>query len=174
MEIKALTEKTCGKVRGVGPKTRQILQDFGYASAHDLIFHLPYRYEDRTQIRNIASIKVGETVLIEARVLSVEFSRHRKNSLSCVIADDSGELLIRFYHAHSYMQRQYSVGKRLRCFGQVSQQRQLEMIHPECQLNPGKSTDLPTTLTPVYRLPAGISQNKMRDLIEQVLGSKHI
>ena len=52
-------------LRGVGPGLATRLAKLGIRSVQDLYFHLPVRYEDRTRIVPIGSLRAGERAVIE-------------------------------------------------------------------------------------------------------------
>ena len=53
---------------GVGPRLEETLARLGVHTAQDLLFHLPYRYEDRTRLHPIGSLYPGASVLVEGEV----------------------------------------------------------------------------------------------------------
>ena len=44
-------------VRGVGPKVAELLAAKGILTAEDLLYHLPFRYEDRQNPRSLDELK---------------------------------------------------------------------------------------------------------------------
>ena len=80
-------------VKGVGPKREKILHRIGVFSLRDLLYCFPLRYQDRTRIDEIASLKEGSSHLIKAEVaaLSVRKSFYgRKAVCEGVLKDSSG------------------------------------------------------------------------------------
>jgi ATP-dependent DNA helicase RecG len=57
---------------GVGTHTASRLHKLGIRTLQDLIFHLPYRYEDRTHIHAIGALTAGMTALICGKVELVD------------------------------------------------------------------------------------------------------
>jgi ATP-dependent DNA helicase RecG len=55
-------------VRGVGPQVSEMLAVKGIQTAEDLLYHLPFRYEDRQNPRSLDELKPGETASVIAEV----------------------------------------------------------------------------------------------------------
>ena len=47
-------------LKGIGPKRAEQLAAFGLQTVEDLLYHLPFRYEDRRQVKNIDQAIVGQ------------------------------------------------------------------------------------------------------------------
>ena len=47
-------------LKGIGPKRAEQLAAFGLQTVEDLLYHLPFRYEDRRQVKNISQAIVGQ------------------------------------------------------------------------------------------------------------------
>ena len=50
-------------VRGVGPRVAEMLAPKGILTAEDLLYHLPFRYEDRQNPRSLDELQPGETTV---------------------------------------------------------------------------------------------------------------
>ena len=48
-------------VKGVGPGRAQMLEAKGLVTVEDLLTYAPFRYEDRSNVKTIAELAVGET-----------------------------------------------------------------------------------------------------------------
>lgn len=158
-------------LKGVGDRLAHKLRRLGIHSLQDLLFHLPIRYEDRTRIMPIGRLGVGDAGVIEGEVVSSEIVTGRRRSLQVTLCDESGRLVLRFFHFSATQQKQFTPGVRVRCYGEVRPGRAgLELYHPEYQTNPGPlPTGSDATLTPVYPLTEGIQQPRMRSLCGQAI-----
>ena len=66
------------EVKGIGPKTAEVLHKAGIFTLRDLVYHLPRDYEDFQQAQNIADLKPGN-VTVRARVEEIKTRRMRRN-----------------------------------------------------------------------------------------------
>lgn len=158
---------------GVGPRIQQLLKQIGLETIQDLLFHLPYRYEDRTRITPLGTLQEGNIALIEGEIRSVSVSPGRKPSLLCQLADNTGSVYLRFFFFTAAQKQQFTIGSRYRCFGEVRRGFRhfgLEIIHPEYrQLSHAHEIPMENKLTPVYHLTKGLTQPLLRKLTEQAL-----
>ncbi|MDC0663987.1 ATP-dependent DNA helicase RecG [Marinobacter sp. SS21] len=158
-------------LKGVGAALSEKLAKLGIHSLQDLLFHLPYRYEDRTRVVPMGSLRVGDVGVVEGEVVKNDLVMGRRRSLQVTLRDDSGFLVLRFFHFNAAQKSQLSPGNRVRCFGEVRAGRSgYELYHPEYEVNP-PPMDAPgsATLTPVYPLTEGIQQPRVRNLCRQAL-----
>lgn len=158
---------------GVGPALASKLHRLGLFNLQDLLFHLPLRYIDRTQITPIGAIQPLTEVVIEGEIRASDVVFGRRRSLVCRIQDHSGVVTLRFFHFNRAQQERLAPGAKLRCFGEVRRGKSgLELYHPEYQyLDTANPATLEETLTPIYPATEGITQSRIRDLCGQALKS---
>ena len=159
------------ELRGVGPKLESSLNQLGIHSAQDLLFHLPYRYEDRTRLHPIGALYPGAQVLVEGEVEHAAIVRGRRAMLAVVIADGTGRITLRFFHFRAAQKNQLSRGTRVRCYGEVRGGfRGLEMVHPSYRrILSAQDEKVSDRLTPVYPSQEGMGQASWIKLTEQAL-----
>ncbi len=169
-EVVALTQSVM-TLKGVGPKVAERLEKLGIIQVKDLLFHLPLRYQDRTRLQAIGSLRPQQEVLIEGtiKLSSIKFGRRR--SLLCHIDDGTGSLVLRFFHFSNTQLKQLAKGARVRCFGEVrSGPSSLEIVHPEYELVKADSAvAVDAELTPIYPTTEGLHQLSFRKLMVQAL-----
>ncbi|HVJ28916.1 MAG TPA: ATP-dependent DNA helicase RecG, partial [Gammaproteobacteria bacterium] len=85
----------------------------------DLLCLLPQRYEDRTAIKPIGSLAVGEKALVEGVVELSEVAYRRRRSLLARVADGTGAVTLRFFYFNKSFEQALARGKRVRCYGEV-------------------------------------------------------
>jgi ATP-dependent DNA helicase RecG len=167
-----LTRAPLTRVKGVGPKLAEKLdRGLGLSALQDLLFHLPFRYQDRTKLVRLGSLRPGSEALVAGRIVLSDVVYRGRRALVCRIEDGTGRLHLRFFYFNSAQQNQLARGKWVRCFGQVRfGPAGLEMAHPEYVLLPDGVEPQPEDhLTPVYHATAGVSQLTLRRITEQAL-----
>jgi len=158
-------------LRGVGPAVAERLVRLGVERPIDLLFLLPQRYEDRTRVVPLGSIRPGQRVVVEGEIALADVAFRRRRSLLVRLTDQTGQLTLRFFHFSRAQQDNLVTGARLRCYGEVRPgPLGSEMVHPEYRvLAPGLEPPLDERLTPVYPAVEGLAQFRLRDLTSQVL-----
>ncbi len=158
-------------LRGVGPRLESSLNQLGIHSAQDLLFHLPFRYEDRTRIHPIGPLYPGARVLREGEVEHAAIVRGRRAMLLVVIADGTGRITLRFFHFRAAQKQQFSKGTRVRCYGEVRGGYQgLDMVHPSYKRILSEQDEaVSDRLTPVYPSVEGLGQASWIKLSDQAL-----
>jgi ATP-dependent DNA helicase RecG len=131
---------------------------------------LPQRYEDRTALRPIGGLAVGEKALIEGVIELAEVAFRRRRSLLCRLADGTGGITLRFFHFTRSQEQTFVRGARVRCYGEVRPgPTGLELVHPETRVIAASEPEPDATLTPIYPSTEGLHQQLLRRLIAQVL-----
>ena len=157
-------------LKGIGPKQAERLARLGLEHAHDLLLHLPLRFEDRTRLTPLARLRPGSSALFEGTVEGTEVAHGRRRMLLVRLEEGGARLVLRFFHFGAAQQRSFATGARVRCFGEIrALPGGLECVHPEYRILRGPPPPLEPALTPVYPAAEGISQRLLRDLVAAVL-----
>ncbi len=165
------TPSSLTDLRGVGPALAEKLGRLGAHKPADLLFVLPFRYEDRTRITPIGGLLPGQRAVIQAEVELTEVVYRGRRSMLCRLADGTGSLMLRFFYFSRAQQKGLARGKTVRCYGEVRKGPSgPEMVHPEYRvINDQASQPLENCLTPVYPTTEGVQQGRLRSLIGQAL-----
>jgi ATP-dependent DNA helicase RecG len=158
-------------LKGVGPRMAGRLERLQIRTVQDVLFHLPARYEDRTRVVPMGSVRPGDHVVVQGEVDLAEVRFGRRRSLLVRISDGTGALTLRFFHFNASQQAGFSRGTGIRCYGEVrSGTATAEMIHPEYRIvDPETAAPVEEHLTPVYPATEGVHQLTLRSLTEQAL-----
>ena len=151
-------------VRGVGPRLAELLAAKGIRTAEDLLYHLPFRYEDRQNPRSLDELKPGETASVIAEVRGAALLRTRKAPMYEVTLGQ-GRLAMKCLWFHGgYLEGKFHAGQTVAVFGKVEPSRttsNFKMINPQYEILPDASEDAETRMlevgriTPVYESLGG-------------------
>tara|TARA_R110000851_G_scaffold129525_1_gene262275 strand:+ start:57536 stop:59611 length:2076 start_codon:yes stop_codon:yes gene_type:complete len=158
-------------LKGVAKKVAEKLAKLGIKTVQDVLFHLPLRYEDRTQIYPIAALPPGSYGTIEAEIQSTQIMQGRRRMLMCNVRDHSGMMSLRFFNFSMAQRNAMENGSTIRAYGEIRRgNHHKEIVHPEYQIiHPGGSVTLSDTLTPIYPTTEGVKQASWIKLTEQAL-----
>ncbi|MFM5337839.1 ATP-dependent DNA helicase RecG [Aeromonas enteropelogenes] len=158
-------------LKGVGSKMLEKLERLGLATVQDLLFHLPLRYEDRTQVWPIGDLPPGLHGAVEGEIQDTQLVMGRRRMLVCRISDGTGTLTLRFFNFTAAQKNSLAQGRLMRCFGEVRPGKYgLEMAHPEYKLlGEEQAGQTESALTPVYPTTEGLRQLTLRNLTDQAL-----
>ena len=158
-------------LKGVGPALAKKLEKLGLQRVEDLLFLLPLRYEDRTQLIRIGALAAGTRCLVSGEVLLAETAFRGRRNLLVRISDGSGQLTLRFFHFSRQQQAQFQSGVHVTCFGEVRRgSAGFEMIHPEYRVHrEAQGAPMNDSLTPIYPATEGVQQGRLRNLTDQAL-----
>ena len=146
----------------------------GLINDWDFVLHLPLRYEDETRITRICDLKAGDWAQIQGTVISSRTQGGRFMQLIASVSDGTANIEIRFLHFYPKMRERFKSGTLLRLSGQVQQQPVqfgggLQMLHPKIKEPITDTSELPSTLTPVYPAGEHITQTWLRKRIDRAM-----
>jgi ATP-dependent DNA helicase RecG len=163
---------------GVGPRRAHLLAQKALATVEDLLYYLPFRYEDRTRFASIGEVKPGAVACISAEVLTkgyTGFRRGRRGGIfHLAVADATGILYAKWFHS-PYLDRVFRPGQRVVLYGKVEEDAyrpgQLQMIQPQHEILSGETTDSTESgrLVPIYEAAGPISSRVLRRLVFEAL-----
>ncbi len=169
--------QSINQLNGIGPKTLEKFSQLGLYTWRDLLWHLPLRYENRSQYIPCARLTHQTSQLFRGRILSTVIKKDKKPLLTVDIADDSGRLQLLFLHQISFHHQRLRAGLFLSGFGKISRMGRLcSTIHPEYQVHPHFPP--PPHLQnyyAIYPLTEGLTQKTRHRCMQQILEtlSKH-
>ena len=150
-------------VKGVGPKIAELLAAKGIVTAEDLLYHLPFRYEDRQNPRSLDELKPGEMASVIGEVRGAMLLRTRRMPIF-ELTVGQGNLAIKCMWFHgAYLEGRFKAGQTVALYGRVEPSRStrnLKMVQPQFEILPDE-TDAEARLlevgrmTPVYESLGG-------------------
>ncbi len=169
-------------IRGVGPRIAALLEARGIRVAEDLLYHLPFRYEDRQHPRELTQLKTGETASVIGEIRSAGLMRTPRQSLFEIVLAQGTLTMKCVWFNGAYLQGRLRAGQHIALFGRIEasrSSRNLKMIQPQFELLPEDGSDAITRLlevgriTPVYESLGGpqLASRWQRRVIFQLLDS---
>ena len=158
---------------GVGPTAASRLKRLGLATVQDLLWHLPFRYEDLTRVERIGDVRGNSTVSIKGKLQLISSRRaaRRKHMLvlEAIIADDSGSIKAVWFN-QPFLAKILHPGDVLWLAGKVETNHfGITLVNPtwEKRDNPLNAA----RLLPIYPLSDGLTQKQLRLWLHQILGA---
>lgn len=156
-------------VKGVGEKTKILLNKLGIFTKKDLLRYFPRNYDRYGDIVQISALKEGMTAVI--KVLHSSYPKLKemagKNILICNVGDDTGEIEINWFN-QPFLRTKLKTGKYDIFRGTVVRKGKLKIVQPEI-LTEEEYIKKRTTLQPIYRLTKGVSSNLIKKYVKNVL-----
>ncbi len=153
-------------LKGVGPKLEETLQRLNIYRLIDLLLHLPYRYQDRSQLTPLDQITAGEAYFIQGRIADIRVVFGNRRSLKVTVEDDLGRVHLRFFYFSKYQKAALEKADYVRAYGDFRFfGKELSVAHPEYETFTGEPTAPTPGLTPIYPATQGLAQARIRRLL---------
>lgn len=165
----------------IGDKAAKRLDSaLGLQTAGDLLRHYPRRYETRGELTDLASLRDGEHVTVQARIAKVTSRKMRGRPgtiFEATVTDGTGQLRLTFFARgrQDWRERTLTPGLTGLFSGQVSTFRgQRQLAHPEYMLLEGDAAahiaaEYAAQLIPVYPAASQITSWQIADSVRIVL-----
>ncbi len=173
-------------VRGVGPQIAEMLREKGVLTAEDLLYHLPFRYEDRQNPVSLDELKPGEVASVIGEVRGSALLRTRRGPIfEMTLGQGRLAMKCMWFHA-TYLEGKFQAGQTVAVYGKVEPSRStsnFKMIQPQFEILPDSSADAETQMlevgriTPVYeslggsRLASRWQRRTIFNLLETMRGA---
>ncbi|HZM61579.1 MAG TPA: ATP-dependent DNA helicase RecG [Vicinamibacterales bacterium] len=160
-------------LKGVGPRKAADLTRAGLATVEDLLYRLPFRYEDRSRMQPIATLRPGNkaAVLGEIKTAHVAVTRRRGFKIfHAVVADQSGSIRCTWMN-QAFLADILKPHLQVVIFGDVKlDSTGLHFMNPEYELVSDDLSGLHTgRVVPFYEKTGMVTPNMQRRLVRQAL-----
>ena len=132
-------------VKGIGPRIAEILLEKGITSVEDLLYYLPFRYEDRLNPRGINELRPGEMASVIAEVRTFGLFRTKRMPLFEMTVGQGRDTLKCVWFNAAYLKDKFRAGMTLALYGKVEQsdfgRLRLQIIQPQFEVlhDPGEA-----------------------------------
>ncbi len=142
-------------VKGIGPRIAQTLQDKRITTVEDLLYHLPFRYEDRLRPRAIEELVPGEMASLIGEVRGMALLRTRRMPIfEMTVSQGLGKVKCMWFHG-TYLKDRFKAGQWVALYGKVEASRSsnsFKMIQPQVEVLPDDHDDDESKLLEVGRI----------------------
>src|SRR5262245_24990093 len=173
------TDRSLASLRGIGPKRAAELAALGYETAEDLLFHLPFHYEDRRLRLPLARLAEGDrsSFLATVRAPRTIWTRRRGFNIFQAKLDDGTASIPAVWYNQPYLARTLTEGREAWFYGELRRARtgdrstrfenpQYETLDPE----PESARPLHTArVVPIYERLGSLSGKMIRTLVHAIL-----
>jgi ATP-dependent DNA helicase RecG len=142
-------------VKGVGPRIAQMLLPKGIETAEDLLYHLPFRYEDRQNPRSLDELKPGEMASVIGEVRGSALLKTRRMPIFELVLGQGRSAIKCIWFNGSYLEGKFEPGQTVAVYGKVEPSRStsnMKMIQPQFEILPDANADDETKLLEVGRI----------------------
>lgn len=164
-------------VPGVGPAMARRLASLGIGTIGELLYHLPRRYLDRSDVTPIGSLKTGEQATVVGKVTDVRSrpGRNRRKILTVTVFDGTGYISGIWFN-QEYHRERLLPGAEVAFSGKVQyQHKMLQVVNPGYDVLSGEEGDDRARaihtgrIIPLYPATAGLSSATLRRLVRTAL-----
>ncbi len=127
-------------VKGIGPRLAEILAGKGISTVEDLLYYLPFRYEDRINPRRIAELRPGEmaTIIAEVRGAGLFRTPRRGIEIYQMTAGQGRESITCIWFNAAYLKDKFKAGQTVALYGRVEEPRsgrnRIQLVQPQFEI----------------------------------------
>lgn len=165
-------------LKGVGPARSRLLQRLGIKTLQDVFYYIPWRYEDRREIKKLSDLRYGsfETTSGEVILTGVITTPKKKLRIFELAVTDGSAILYCKWFNQPYLEKYFKKGQKVILSGIVKPRSYsapaFEMENPVFELIEGKNRLIHTSrIVPVYKATEGMSPKQLRTLMYNLINN---
>ncbi len=143
-------------IKGVGPRNAEALRKRGVETVEDLLYHLPFRYEDRLDPKPLSALRAGEMASVIGEVRGTAILKARSMPIFEMTVGQGTQTMKAMWFRGSYLQDKFKPGQMLALYGKLEASRsnmgKFKMIQPQFEILPGPDDPQDTVLLEVGRI----------------------
>jgi ATP-dependent DNA helicase RecG len=164
-------------LKGVGPRRAADLEHAGLITLEDLLYRFPLRYEDRSRLQPISSLKPGQTASISGRILAAGLRTTRRPGFrifEAAVDDGSGSLRAVWFN-QPFLKDVFVRGQHVVLYGVVEMRgsASLQITNPQYEILDDEEGETIHTgrIVPVYERTGTVTPKMQRRLVFDALHS---
>ena len=156
------------KIKGIGPKTKELLNKLNIYTINDLLTYYPFRYDylRRTDLLNLKDNISDIKIVIDGKVDSVVIMNHFKkiNKISFRIETVYGKMGVILFN-RAFLKNNLRIGTNIVVIGKYDKKNNVLVASDILFKSLGKKEEI----IPVYHLTSGITSNTLKKFINEAL-----
>ena len=156
------------KIKGIGPKTKELLNKLNIYTINDLLTYYPFRYDylRRTDLLNLKENISDIKIVMDGKVDSVVIMNHFKkiNKISFRIETVYGKMGVILFN-RAFLKNNLRIGTNIVVIGKYDKKNNV-LVASDILF---KSLGTKEEIIPVYHLTSGITSNTLKKLINEAL-----
>jgi ATP-dependent DNA helicase RecG len=162
-------------LKGVGPRRAADLARVGLHTVEDLLFRFPLRYEDRSRLLPIASVRPGMKVSITGRIVHTALRTTRRPGFKifeAIVSDESGSILVNWLN-QAFLRDVFKAGQHVVLYGAAEMRGHggLQLTNPDHELLDDEEGETIHTgrIVPVYEKAGAVTPKIQRRFVHEAL-----
>jgi ATP-dependent DNA helicase RecG len=162
-------------LKGVGPRRAADLERAGLLTVEDLLYRFPLRYEDRSRLQTIASLRAGRAASVAGRVLACGLRSTRRPGFKIFEAaiDDATGSLRAVWLNQPFLKEIFARGQQVVLYGLVEMRgsASLQITNPQYEILDDEEGETIHTgrIVPVYEKTGAVTPKMQRRLVWDAL-----
>lgn len=156
------------KIKGIGPKTKELLNKLNIYTINDLLTYYPFRYDylRRTDLLNLKENISDIKIVMDGKVDSVVMMNHFKkiNKISFRIETVYGKMGVILFN-RAFLKNNLRIGTNIVVIGKYDKKNNVLVASDILFKSLGKKEEI----IPVYHLTSGITSNTLKKFINEAL-----
>mgnify|MGYP001163937805 FL=1 len=155
-------------LKGVGPKTSNLLKKKNINNIFDLLWKLPKSHTDRSLSSKIEDLRIGEIQTVTIIPMKYFFPRIRNIPNRVLCSDDTGEMDCIFFNSYEgYIKKILPLGKKVTVSGKIGRFRdKYQLTNPKYV---SEDASLIKQKHNTYELTGGITEKVYNKIIKQII-----
>jgi ATP-dependent DNA helicase RecG len=162
-------------LKGVGPRRAADFANAGLITLEDLLYRFPMRYEDRSRLQSIASLKPGKSSSLAGRILSCGLRSTRRPGFKifdAVVDDGTASIRVSWLN-QPFLRDVFAAGQHVVLFGPVEMRGSggLQLTNPQYEILDEDDAETIHTgrIVPVYERTGSVTPKMQRRLVYEGL-----
>jgi len=156
------------KIKGIGPKTKELLNKLNIYTINDLLTYYPFRYDylRRTDLLNLKENISDIKIVMDGKVDSVVIMNHFKkiNKISFRIETVYGKMGVILFN-RAFLKNNLRIGTNIVVIGKYDKKNNVLVASDILFKSLGKKEEI----IPVYHLTSGITSNTLKKFINEAV-----